>query len=210
MDGNLLKKQYLEEKNHLSFLNLKRMSEEIELSTLISNLNSSLMDLFQEEFTTRNNERFVEFLERSTTYLKHEYMKTKKLTPKEFYLWHISMFMTIRTYITIVESKYILSDVEEIEGVWLSLLKKEFFSFLEKNEELLGITGVKEKISKTKIISFGKYSISEPMGQPSITVDITKSNMPEEFAHRQYSESRDVSEVVNKPTAWKKSDVWCV
>jgi hypothetical protein len=148
MDGCQLQKYYTEESSNLSLLKLGRLPEEIELSPLISNLVSSLTELFKDEITNEDDWLLLKgIIENVTECLKHEYKKTiVDLKPTEFYLWHISMFMTIRTYITIVESKYRLNDSEEITDLFLCLLKKDFLSFLESNEKRMSIGGVKDVI----------------------------------------------------------------
>lgn len=151
MDGYSLQKKYNEESNHLSLFKLERLPEEIELSPLVSNLNSSLMELFEDEVNIQNKYSLTDLIKTVTECLKHEYRKTKDLQPKEFYVWHISMFMTIQTYITIIESKYCLNDIEETKNLFSSLLKKEFLSFLENNEKRMNINCVEYEIPKIKI-----------------------------------------------------------
>jgi len=122
--------------NSLEYLN-RRLMNEVELSSLISRFHELLFDLFEPQLSTETMGLFNEIEGYCIDIIKREYKKTEYLDNKELLVWHLSMVMTIQTFIEIVESKYRLDHKKETKSLFDELLRKDFFKFIKLNSEAM-------------------------------------------------------------------------
>ena len=122
--------------NSLEYLN-RRLMNEVELSSLISRFHELLFDLFEPQLSTETTDLFNEIEEYCIDIIKREHKKTEYLDNKELLVWHLSMVMTIQTFIEIVESKYKLDHKKEIMSLFDELLRNDFFRFIKLNSEAM-------------------------------------------------------------------------
>jgi len=122
--------------NSLEYLN-RRLMNEVELSSLISRFHELLFDLFEPQLSTETMSLFNEIEEYCIDIIKREHKKTEYLDNKELLVWHLSIFMTIQTFIEIVESKYRLDHKKEIKSLFDELLRNDFFKFIKLNSKTI-------------------------------------------------------------------------
>lgn len=122
--------------NSLEYLN-RRLMNEVELSSLISRFHELLFDLFESQLSTETMGIFNEIEEYCIDIIKREHKKTEYVDNKELLVWHLSMVMTIQTFIEIVESKYRLDHKKEIKSLFDELLRNDFFKFIKLNSEAM-------------------------------------------------------------------------
>lgn len=113
----------------------RRLMNEIELSSLISGFHEVFFSLFEPQLCIEKMNYFNEIEEYCIEIIKLEHRKTEYLDKREFIVWHLSMFMTIQTFVEIIESKYTLDQKEEIKHLFDELLKTDFFRFIKLNSE---------------------------------------------------------------------------
>ena len=104
----------------------RRLMNEVELSSLISGFHELLFSLFEPQLSIEKMNFFNEIEEYCIEILKLEHKRTEYLDKREFIVWHLGMFMTIQTFIEIIESKYTLDQKEEIIHLFDELLKTDF------------------------------------------------------------------------------------
>jgi len=122
--------------NSLEYLN-RRLMNEVELSSLISRFHELLFDLFEPQLSTETMGLFNEIEEYCIDIIKREHKKTEYLDNKELLVWHLSMVMTIQTFIEIVKSKYRLDHKKEIKSLFDELLRNDFFKFIKLNSKTI-------------------------------------------------------------------------
>lgn len=136
--------------NSLEYLN-RRLMNEVELSSLISRFHELLFDLFEPQLTTGTMDIFNEIEEYCIDSIKREHKKTEHLSNKELLVWHLSMFMTIQTFIEIVESKYRLDHKKEIKSLFDELLRIDFFKFISLNAEAMETEDITDILTQEEL-----------------------------------------------------------
>lgn len=131
--------------NSLGYLN-RRLMNEVELSSLISGFHELLFDLFEPQLSTETMSLFNEIEEYCIDIIKREHKKTEYLDNKELLVWHLSMVMTIQTFIEIVESKYRLDHKKEIKRLFDELLRIDFFKFIKLNSEAMETEDITDRL----------------------------------------------------------------
>lgn len=148
MENLILKTHKKEESMLRSLENFdRRFSEDIELSDLISGFKNIFFNLFKfGSMSSEEKDNIYNILNYCIDKIKIEYKRTKNLNNLEFFVWHLSMFMTIQSFMKIVELKYNLKRKDEIEVLFDELLTKEFLKFTELNSKIRDIKNITRKL----------------------------------------------------------------
>lgn len=159
------------------------MSSDVESSSLISDFNKLFFDSFEPILKENRgkNKLFWEINNYCIDIIKIEYERTKDLNVSEFYVWHLSIFMTIQSFITITGSKYNLEHEKEIKRLLDKLLKKDLYKFIKLNSEKVGIGDISPKLRKILAVGDAHLVISQSKSKSFINIDLVKSSFKNDY-----------------------------
>lgn len=107
--------------------------KELGLHNLISNFSFSLKKTFSSEINNETRKTFLDILKHSIQRVKTEQDLAENLNNQDYYVWHLSIFMTLQTFMKIVNSKYRLKQKDKIVSLFDELLETKFDEFLALN-----------------------------------------------------------------------------
>lgn len=167
----------------MEYSNKRHMSPELESSFLISDFHKLFFDSFEYKLKHDNQIRdvFWEINQYCVDHIKTEYERTKDLDILEFRVWHLSVFMTIQSFITITDSKYTLNQKNEIEELFVGLLNDELYDFIKLNSEEEGIVDISKKLFKVLGGKKLKYVLTQPPNSEVIRLDCDKDSFQTDF-----------------------------
>ncbi|MGB9980222.1 hypothetical protein [Methanobacterium sp.] len=148
---NVILKNYNKEYSLLESLQYsnKRSNKDIESSSLISGFHELFFSSFKHQLgDIEKNDRFRDIEDYCTERIKFEYIRTNDLNVNEFYAWHLSIFMTIQSFIKISRSKYSLVQKNQFVNLFDKLLNEDLYKFTELNSSKLGLKNISNKLDK--------------------------------------------------------------
>lgn len=149
MEIQIFPKMYLKEQEYFNS-QIYRLNEDVELSGLIDSLTRSLTYTYKQEMDL-NQDKFIDIIDFLVKKLKFEYKRTKELDIKEFLIWHWSSFMLLQTFIEIIESKYLLEEIEKIKEIYSNLWMIDFYIFLKENSSQFGKEDITNKLYSLRL-----------------------------------------------------------
>jgi hypothetical protein len=158
--GNVISETYDREYSLLESIKYSNVRRpEIESSSLISTFDKLFFDILKPQLTDDDKkELFNQIEEFCIDNIRLEYKRTTHLDPMEFFVWHLSIFMVIQSFIKILESKYNLEHEKEIKDIFSKLLREDFYKFIELNSKDVDVNNVETKL-RGMIKDFRKFNV---------------------------------------------------
>lgn len=201
---NLLVDLHIKEEGMLKSLEesgMRLLSRDMELSDILSELKHILFNLFPPKKLSKNDKHNIrDILKYCEEMIKIEYERTKNLNSLEFSVWHLSMFMTIHTFMEIIELKYDLKRKNKIMSLFDELLEEDFYEFIDLNSKLKKIRNITGKLInrldfKELKVFFG-YSEGKFVWEDSYK--IIKYDKEENYKIIQTREKKDISKIIER------------
>lgn len=125
-----------------------RFNYEIESSSLIINFHYLFYKSFEPELRDEEKKSIFDQIEKDCiNNIKIEHIRATNLDNKEFFAWHLSMFILIQSFIQIINAKYNLENKEKITDIFKELLKDDFYKINKIKSDELGIGDINKKLS---------------------------------------------------------------